>query len=158
MIADLIAALLQSLVDLSSTFVMPDWGALVGLLPIFIVLGVVGPIVTLLVLVWLLYVVRRPRASVAIEDGPQRAPIAEDGSVAFPVGLPYCTADRLVHASGANRCRDCGADLAVICPLCGLGRSAGLDTCGNCGLVLRIEPRARVLRRSGPPPGGAALA
>lgn len=156
--AETLGALFNKLVEVTSLFVIPDWGALITLLPVLLVLGVIGPILSLLVLVWLVYVVRRPRAKVGYEEGPEQVPVAEDGSVAFPVGLPYCTADRLVYPSGAHRCRTCGADLAVVCPMCGLGRSAGVTTCGNCGLVLKVETRARVVRSSGPPPGGAAAA
>jgi hypothetical protein len=35
---------------------------------------------------------------------------------------------------------------------------AYVDTCSNCGLVLKIEPRVRALQSTGPPPGGAAAA
>lgn len=158
MILDQLARLWQSIIDVTQLFVIPDWGALIALLPVFIVLGVIGPAVTLAVLVWLWYGLRRPRTRVTIEEGPVLAPMEADGSVAFPVGLPYCTRDRLVYSSGATRCRECEADLAVLCPMCGLGREAGVRTCGNCGLVLKVESRARVVRPSGPPPGGAALA
>ena len=158
MILDQLARAWQSLIDITALFVIPDWGALISLLPVFIVLGVIGPVVTLAVLAWLWYAVRRPRTRISIDEGPTIAPLEADGSVAFPVGLPYCTRDRLVYASGTTRCRDCGTDLAVLCPMCGLGRDAGIRTCGNCGLVLKVEPRARVLRPSGPPPGGATLA
>jgi hypothetical protein len=42
--------------------------------------------------------------------------------------------------------------------MCGVGRAAELDTCGNCGLVLKIETRALAVRRGRPKPGGAAVA
>ena len=47
----------------------------------------------------------------------------------------------------------------MICPMCGLGRPAAIDTCTNCGLVLKVKPRpVPVVRSSGPKPGGAAVA
>jgi hypothetical protein len=42
--------------------------------------------------------------------------------------------------------------------MCGVGRVASLTTCGNCGLVLKIENRAVAVRRGRPKPGGAAVA
>ena len=60
------------------------------------------------------------------------------------------------------RCERCQDELAVACPMCGLGRPAIIDTCTNCGLVLKVKPRAvaiglflalaRVLRRFAAPP------
>ena len=47
----------------------------------------------------------------------------------------------------------------MICPMCDLGRAAVVDTCSNCGLVLKVVPRAVAVRASaGPKPGGAAVA
>ena len=47
----------------------------------------------------------------------------------------------------------------MICPMCGLGRSALIDTCTNCGLVLKVKTRAVAVRTTaGPKPGGAAAA
>lgn len=158
MILDQLASLWDQVIKVTSSFVIPDWGALIALLPVFLLVFVVGPAITLAVLAWFVYVVRRPRAKVSIEEGPRHVEVAADGSAQYPVGLPYCIRDGLVYASGATRCRECGDDLAVVCPMCGLGRSAGLTTCGNCGLVLRIEERTRVMRPTGPPPGGAAVA
>lgn len=146
------------LLDVTSKLVIPDWGSLVGLLPIFLVIGVLGPLITLLALVWFVYVVRRPRTHVSFEEGPRQAPVGPDGRPEFPTGEPYCLAHALVYPSGATRCPIDGELLSVICPKCGLGRPADIDTCGNCGLVLKVVPRARVLRPAGPPPGGAAAA
>jgi len=46
----------------------------------------------------------------------------------------------------------------VACPKCGVTRQAAIEACGNCGLVLKVEPRAVALHAAGPPPGGAAAA
>jgi hypothetical protein len=147
----------HSFLQAISGIVIPDWGALVGLLPIFLVIGVVGPIVALLAFGWFVYVVRAPRARLAVVEGPVRV-LIEDGHPVYPSGEPYCSYDQLVYPSGATRCDECHRDLLVRCPKCAAGRNASITTCGNCGLVLKIENRARALRPAGPPPGGAAAA
>jgi hypothetical protein len=151
-------AVWNQLLDITAAFVIPDWGALIALLPIFFLLFVIGPAVTLAILVWFVYVVRKPRPKVTIEDGARRASANADGSLDVPPGLPYCLRDGLVYASGTSRCPECRDGLAVTCPMCGLGRDAAITTCGNCGLVLKVESRTRVMRPAGPPPGGAAAA
>ncbi|MBA2700991.1 MAG: hypothetical protein H0U58_04725, partial [Chloroflexi bacterium] len=130
-----------------------------GLLPILIFLGVVGPLVTILLLGTLVYQARKPRVKVAFEEGPRMAEIDATGEPIFPPGLPHCRRDGLIYPSGALRCERCQDDLAVICPMCGLGRTALIDTCSNCGLVLKVKQRAVAVRTSaGPRPGGAAVA
>ena len=58
-----------------------------------------------------------------------------------------------------DKCETCHDELAVICPMCGLGRAAIIDTCTNCGLVLKVKTRAIAVRTTpGPKPGGAAAA
>ena len=43
--------------------------------------------------------------------------------------------------------------------MCGLGRLAAIDTCTNCGLVLKVKAKpVPVPTTSGPRPGGAAVA
>ena len=147
------------LLDLTAQFVIPDWSSVIGLLPILIFLGVVGPLVTFLLLGILVYQVRKPRTKVTFVEGPRVAEIDETGAPIFPRGLPFCRRDGLVYASGTTRCDICRDPLAVICPMCGLGRDAIIDTCTNCGLVLHVKPRAVAVRpAAGPKPGGAAVA
>ncbi len=155
---DAIGQLVQHILDALTPIIIPDWGALIGLLPILLLIGVVGPIVTLLVLGWLIYGVRRPRGRLPFVDPVPVPARLVDGVLQYPPGEPYCAFDRLVYPFGATRCRQCGRDLAVRCPKCGTGREATIDTCGSCGLVLKIEPRVRQLQPAGPPPGGAAAA
>ena len=147
----------HALIGALTNIITPDWGALIGLLPIFLLIGVVGPLVSLLALGWFIYVVRAPRARLAIIEGPTAA-LEVDGQAAYPAGEPYCPTDELVYPFGATRCDVCRRDLLVRCPKCDAGRHARMDTCGNCGLVLKIEHRGRALRPAGPPPGGAAAA
>lgn len=158
-IGDALNQLWNTILGIMAMFMIPDWNSVIGLLPLLIFLGIVGPLVTLLPLGVLIYQVRKPRVKVGFEEGPQVARIGADGEPIFPSGLPYCRRDGLIYPSGTLRCERCHDDLAVSCPMCGLGRPALLDTCTNCGLILRVKPRAIAVGRSvGPKPGGAAAA
>lgn len=155
---DALGQITQGILSFLTPLITPDWGALVGMLPIFLLLGVVGPLLSLLVLGWFIYVVRAPHSRIPyVEPVPVRAQIV-DGLPVYPAGEPYCAFDQLVMPPGATTCPVCGRDLAVRCPKCDVGRAAYIDTCANCGLVLKIEPKARALQPVGPPPGGAAAA
>ncbi|HEX4898456.1 MAG TPA: hypothetical protein VFV53_08885 [Candidatus Limnocylindrales bacterium] len=147
----------QGIISFLTPYIIPDWGELVGLMPIILLVGLAGPILSLLALGWILHVIRAPRARVSLEVAPVRAQLV-DGRPDYPAGEPYCPVDQLVFPSGAVTCDTCRRDLFVRCPKCATGRLAHVSTCGNCGLVLKIENRARALRPAGPPPGGAAAA
>lgn len=149
----------NGILEFLSLIVIPDWGSVIGLLPLLIFLGIVGPLVTLLPLGIVIYQLRKPRTSMRLEDGPRVAEIGADGEPIFPPGLPFCRRDGLIYPSGTLRCERGDEELAVTCPMCGLGRPAILDTCTNCGLVLKVKPRAVAVGRPiGPKPGGAAAA
>ena len=158
MLIDLLEDLWNTILETTSLFVIPDWASLIGLLPFLIFLGVVGPLLTFTVLGIFLYQVRKPRIKVAYEEGPRKAELDEAGEPSSQPGLPHCRRDALIYASGAVRCDTCRDKLAVICPMCGVGRNAEIDTCGNCGLVLKIDTRPLAVRRGRPKPGGAAVA
>jgi hypothetical protein len=157
-IGDALQNLWTGLLDLLSKVVIPDWNALVALLPVFLVLGIIGPIATILILAWVVYELGRPRTRVRFAEGPVAAPIGDDGKPVFPTAEPICYRDGLVFPPGSVNCSSCGDDLSVICPKCGVARRVAIDTCGNCGLALRLEPRPRALVTGGPKPGGAAAA
>jgi hypothetical protein len=158
-LVDVLNGIWNQILEITSLFVLPDWGGLIGLLPVLVVLGLVAPFLTFLMLGTLIYLIRKPRVKVSYEDGPRVAEIGTDGEPIFPIGLPYCRRDALVYPSGTHRCDVCRDQLAVICPMCQLGRSALVDTCSNCGLVLKVKPRSVVVARApGPKPGGAAAA
>ena len=158
-IVDALNQVWNTILEILSIFVLPDWGALIGLLPIFVFLGVVGPLITFTVLGILRYQIARPRTRVRFEEGPRVAKLDAAGQPTFPAGLPFCRRDGLIYASGTARCDTCGDELAVTCPMCSLGRGAAIDTCSNCGLVLKVKRRAVAIRpTSGPRPGGAAAA
>jgi hypothetical protein len=159
-LVDVLNGIWNQILEITSLFVMPDWGGLIGLLPVLVVLGLVAPFLTFLALGTFIYLVRKPRVRVQYEEeGPKPAALGPGGDPVFPVGLPYCRRDALVYPSGTLRCERCHDQLAVICPMCGLGRSALVDTCTNCGLVLKVKNRSVVVPAStGPKPGGAAAA
>jgi hypothetical protein len=159
-VIDQLGQIWNQVLDFMSKIVIPDWGALIGLLPIFVLIGVVGPLLSLLALVWVVYVARRPRASLAVVEGPRPARLDAGGQPVYPTGEPYCARDGLVYPFGQTTCDQCHGELVVTCPKCGIGRQARIETCDNCGLILRVDPRAqqRALAPAGPPPGGAAVA
>ena len=158
-LVDVLNGVWNQILEIISLFVMPDWGGLIALLPVLVVLGLVAPFLTFLALGTVIYLVRKPRIKVSYEEGPRVAEIGPGGEPVFPVGLPYCRRDALIYPSGTHRCERCHDQLAVICPMCQLGRSALIDTCSNCGLVLKVKPRSMVVARTaGPKPGGAAAA
>jgi hypothetical protein len=158
-IVDVLDQIWTQILGVMSIFVMPDWGFLIGLLPVLIVIGLIGPFLTGLALGTLIYLVRKPRVKVAFVEGPQVAQIGPGGEPVFPVGLPHCRRDALIYPSGTVRCERCHDPLTVVCPMCGLGRLALVDTCSNCGLVLKVKTRAVAVRSTaGPKPGGAAAA
>jgi hypothetical protein len=157
-VVEALESLWQGLLDLTSKLVIPDWTALIALMPVFLVIGVLGPILTLVVLGWIIYQVRRPRTRIHFDEGPVRAPIGPDGKPILPTAEPVCYRDGLIYPPGVVRCEVCRDELSVICPKCGVGREVSVAACGNCGLELRLQPRPRALVPAGPKPGGAAAA
>ena len=158
-LVDSLNQLWNTILDITKMFVIPDWNSVIGLLPLLIFLGVVGPLITFLVLGIVVYQVAKPRPNLKLTEGPQLARIGASGEPIFPPGLPFCRQHGLIYPSGTIHCEQGGEDLAVICPMCSLGRPAAIDTCANCGLVLNVKSRpVPVVRSSGPKPGGAAVA
>ena len=149
----------SGILDFLSKIIIPDWGGLIALLPLLILLGVIGPILSILMLSQLVYLIRRPQTSLRYAEGPRQAELDAEGRPIFPIGLPHCLHEGLIYPSGVTRCATDGAELWVVCPMCGLGRTAAEKTCGNCGLVLNVKNRPITIGPvAGPPPGGAAAA
>lgn len=156
---DALQQLWNTILEVTALFVIPDWNAVIAMLPILIFVGVIGPFITFTLLGSVIYLARRPRTKISFVDGPRLAEIGPGGERVFPVGLPYCRRDGLIFASGTVRCDTCQDELAVICPMCGLGRLAVIDTCTNCGLVLKVKSTLVPVRSTtGAKPGGAAAA
>jgi hypothetical protein len=145
----------SNFIEATSAFVIPDWGQLIGLLPVLLIIGVVGPLLTIIMLFWLRYWILKPRVSAGYADTRRLAAIGDDGQPIFPAGEPYSLRERMIYESGATR-SESGEELLVACPKGGLVRSAAVDTCGNCGLSFTITPPTRTIRPAAPPPGGRA--
>jgi hypothetical protein len=141
-----------------SKLVIPDWAGLIALLPVLVLIGVVGPLLTLGVLAWLGYGITKPRTKVSYQEGTKVAPRDHLGRIIAPAGEPYCPRDGLVYPSGTFRCDVDKTNLLLRCPKCEVVRDASISTCGNCGLAVSIQPRAMIVSTDGPPPGGAAIA
>ena len=157
-VLDQISHVWSDFLALLSKFVIPDWAALINLLPLFVLLGIVGPLLSLALLAWLGYGVTKPRTFVKYDEGRRAAPRDYLGRPIVPAGEPYCPVDGLIYPYGTQRCDVDKAGLLIRCPKCEVVRGAGVATCGNCGLTLNLQQRALVISTDGPPPGGAALA
>jgi len=156
-IVDQLEQIWTGVLQFLAIFVAPDWKDPVSWLPVLLLVGVVGPLLSLMMLGWLRYGFLRPRPRVAFSDARRAATLDADGRPVFPAGEPYSPREQMIYEPGATR-SSTGEDLVVACPKCGLVRGAAVDTCGNCGLSFTLRPTTRSLRRAGPPPGGAAAA
>ncbi len=144
------------------TIIIPDWGGLISLLPILLILGVVGPGLSLLALYWFYHRVTRRRGRVRIGDPePTRARVGEDGNAVYPPNTPYCPHHQLVFPATARTCDVDREELLVRCPVDDMTRFASQDLCRVCGTRYQLGASLApvVVRRSGrPPEGGAAIA
>lgn len=157
-VVDQISQVWTDFLGFLSKLVIPDWASLIALLPLLVLVGIVGPLLTLALLAWLGYGVTKPRVSVRYDEGTRVAPRDHMGRPIVPAGEPYCPVDGLIYPYGTQRCDVDQAGLLIRCPKCDVVRGAGLATCGNCGLTLSLKPRALIVSTDGPPPGGAAVA
>lgn len=152
----------SAILDQLTKLLVPDWSGLITLLPFLLIIGVLGPILTLLALVWAWHWLTIRRARVAVsEPGAQPAELGAGGEPTFPANVPYCADHRLLFPAAAVRCTIDGADLSVRCPVDHTVRVASIQTCTACGtrFVLGAASTSALVRRTvGPPPGGAAVA
>ncbi|CAN5838723.1 hypothetical protein BH23CHL8_BH23CHL8_15810 [soil metagenome] len=141
---------------------VPDWGGLIGLLPFLIIAGLVGPILTLVMLMWLWHLLHRRRGRIHLEEvHAVPAPVGEDGRPSFPVNVPYCEEHALLYPAREKHCQVDGTGLQVSCPVDGTVRAAEFQTCPACGtrfVLGATSASLMVASRSGPPEGGAAAA
>ena len=158
-VVDQIGKLWSDFLAFLSTLIIPDWASLIALLPLFVLIGLVGPLLTLAILAWLGYGVTKPRTKVTWNNEETKvAPRDHLGRPIVPAGEPYCPRDGLIYPFGTQRCDVYKTNLLIRCPKCEVVREAVISTCGNCGLELKIQPRAMIVATDGPPPGGAAAA
>ena len=74
-LVDVLNAIWNQILQVTSLFVIPDWGQVIASLPVVVVLGLVAPFLTFLALGTVIYLVRKPRVSVRFEEGPRVAEI-----------------------------------------------------------------------------------
>lgn len=152
----------SSILDQLTKVLVPDWPGLILLLPFLLIVGVLGPILSLMGLAWAWHWLTARRARVTVSE-PAARPVELDagGRALFPVNVPYCGEHGLVYPPSAVRCAIDGADLTVRCPVDDTVRVASITTCTACGtrFVLGAASTSALVRRTvGPPPGGAAVA
>ncbi len=157
MILDQLNQFWTGVLQFLAQIVTPDWGKLIVVIPVLLVLAVVGPILTILALAWLRYGAVRPRRHVRFADTRRLAELDAAGQPVYPSGEPYSPTERMVYEPGATRSLS-GETLVVACPKCGLVRSAERETCGNCGLSFHLKPVVRSSGAANRPSGGAAAA
>src|SRR5258706_14445816 len=103
------------------------------MLPVLLLIGVVGPIVTLLFLGWFIYVVRAPRSRIPYIEPQARPAQLVAGVPVYPAGEPYCVFDQLILPNGSTTCPTCGREAAVPSPKSRGGRPAERRPPGHCG-------------------------
>ncbi len=145
-----------------ATIIIPDWNGLIHLLPILLILGLTGPILSLLLFYWLYHAFIDRRGKVDIgELAPIPAEYRSDGTPIFPVNTPYCIEHELIYPGTARNCDIDRAELTVRCPVDDTARTAGEQLCRVCGTRYQLGASLApvvVKRRRRPPEGGAAIA
>lgn len=144
------------------TILVPDWTGLINLLPILLIVGVVGPGLSLLTLYWLYVRLKSRRGKVrTYEPTPEPAPRAADGTAIYAANAPYCQTHALIYPQTARECDVDGEELQVRCPVDDTVRVASQQLCRTCGtryeLGASLAPLA-VQSHGRPPAGGAAIA
>jgi hypothetical protein len=144
------------------TIIIPDWGGLISLLPILVIVGVVGPGLTLLAAYWVYVLASSRRGKVRVEDpSPMEAAQLADGSYDYPPNVPYCPTHHLIYPATAKECPIDSEELQVRCPVDGSLRVASQQVCRTCGTRYQLGAALApivVTRRGAPPAGGAAVA
>ena len=144
------------------TIIIPDWNGLIQLLPLLLIVGVVGPGLSLIALYWVFVQVTNRRGKVSVAD-PEPVVVAQlaDGSYDYPANAPCCPTHHLVYPATARECPINSEELVVRCPIDSSVRVASQQLCRTCGtryqLGAAISPVV-VRRRGAPPAGGAAVA
>jgi hypothetical protein len=148
--------------DWLATILIPDWNGLIQLLPLLLILGLIGPILSLLALYWLYVRATTRGGKVRIEEPqPEAAPLNADGTPAFPANVPYCISHALIYPQTRRECEIDGEELQVRCPVDDTVRVAGQQLCRTCGTRYQLGASLApvVIRSHGrPPAGGAAIA
>ena len=143
-IVDALNEIWNTILEITAMFVIPDWGALIGLMPLLIFLGVVGPLLTFLSLGHHRLPGPKPRTKVELRRGPAGRPSStRTASRSSRRACRSAGRDALIYPSGTIRCDRCGDELRGHLPDVRPGPRRAIDTCTNCGLVLKVKNRAR---------------
>lgn len=144
------------------TILVPDWNGIFQLLPLLLLFGLIGPVLSLLALYWIYVRATTRRGNVRIDDPtPEPAPRDPDGVPIYPANVPYCPSHALLYPPTFKTCEVDGEELQVRCPVDDTIRVAGQQTCRTCGTRYQLGASLApvVIRRHGrPPAGGAAVA
>ena len=147
--------------DWLTTVLVPNWNELVAMLPLWVLVGVTGPIVSLLALAWVYHFITRPRARVrAVEPDVRAAERDVDGAFVIPANVPYNASLGLIYPPDRTQCEVDGSNLMVRCPVDGTVREAAIQVCRACGTkyVLGAASTPMLVQRTGRPPAGGAAA
>ena len=144
------------------TIIIPDWNGLIGLLPLLLIVGVVGPGLTFLALYWMYVRMTNKRGKVrTYEPEPVAAQELADGTFAYPPNAPYCPTHHLIYPAAYRTCTIDGQELLVRCPVDESVRVAEQQLCRTCGTRYQLGAALGPLAVRGhgrPPEGGAAVA
>lgn len=151
-----------AVLSILSVVLSPDWSAIVAWVPLLLIAGLLGPILTLVIVGWMHHLLISRRAHVQYEEPVAYAPEhLADGTSVVPANVPYCSRDDLLFPVRAVTCTICRDDLTVRCPVDGAVRAATQQTCRACGtkyvLGAGVDPLT-VRSSAHPPTGGAAIA
>jgi len=149
--------MIDELLKILALIITPDWGALIGLLPL-----VVAPLVLLWLFAtgggWSFVALTKRRAQLTYADATPTLPKRDaHGRPIYPAGRPYDARAAALYPVGATRAIT-GEPLLLACPGCSAVRLAEITSCSACGMEIRVRPRVEIARPAGPPPGGAARA
>lgn len=144
------------------TIIVPDWTGLIQLLPILLIVGVVGPGLSLLAVYWIYARMTSRRGKVRFDEPtPEPAQLGANGLPIFPPNAPYCQTHALIYPATAAVCDVDREELHVRCPVDETVRVAGQQLCRTCGTRYELGASLSpiVIRHHGrPPAGGAAIA
>ncbi len=150
------------ILDTLERLIVPNWSDWIALLPLLLLIGVLGPILSLLALAWLHHSLTRRRFRVRYtEPEPVAGLLDEDGTLIVGPNTPYCARHALIYPPTVTTCDVDHEELTVRCPVDETPRTARQQVCRTCGTryVLGASQSALTVRRTGrPPQGGAAVA
>ena len=148
--------------DWLTTVLVPSWSELIGLLPIVVTGMVIGPILTIIVLMWGW---TSSSAAAGTSGAPSHSPVSRSwmrmARRCSRRTYPTVEEHALVYPPRAKQCNVDQAELRVSCPVDGTIRLAAIDICASCGTKFTLGAGSGavvVTSAGGPPPGGAAIA